>query len=519
MTKPTRRLSAALATAAIAGAALLVPATAHAAADLDCASGQIAGPLQSATVKAADGVTLGQMQTPLCAVTGQLIPHPQFTTAPGSYEVEFRPGTTGTVEEHAVTIYPAVTPDQLESEGAFFAIAAEDDLPGGVWDKIGSASDGLFAMPGTGGPFSAGPVADGLVSGTAFLSSNDPKLTAQGSAGLAGEVTWQPVVDPATGDVLWSVQEYLVPLAAQADLKRTFEVPSAGYQLYGTPTDTSAQRELKKGDAIQATSFTAGWALSEDGWIREPAVKPAEEKKDSSEKAGAAWDKVKEKSGDAWDATKEKTSELTASASDKVAEKQASSKTLTFGAMVSSTILSALAAILAIAGLTVRRVRVRGLALTTPAGISRTALYLVAAPASLALSMAAAATAPLVWVWPPIIAGAAALLSVAALYIYAARIRGGHAHATPEELVAGLRSPVAIAAGVATAAVAIGGAALAGLSWPAYVAAGLGSIAIYGGFALTAKRAPEPADAEPTDDTPGSETDEAPAEVEQAPVE
>lgn len=517
MTKPTRRrFSAALATAAIAGAALLVPATAHAA-DLDCASGQIAGPLQSATVKSADSATLGQMQTPLCAVTGQLIPHPQFATAPGSYEVEFRPGTTGTVEEHAVTIYPAVTPDQLKSDGAFFAIAAEDELPGGVWDKIGSASDGLFAMPGTGGPFSAGPVADGLVSGTAFLSSNDPSLTAQGSAGLAGEVTWQPVVDPASGDVLWSVQEYLVPLAAQADLKRTFEVPSAGYQLYDAPTDRSAQRELKKGDAIQVTSFTAGWALSDDGWIREPAVKPAE-KKDGGEKAGAAWDKVKEKSGDVWDTTKEKASDLTAAAGDKAAETKANSKTLTFGAMVTSAVLSALAAILAIAGLVIRRAR--GLALTTPAGILKTALTFVAAPASLALSMAAAVTAPWAWVWPPMLAGAAALLSVAALYVFAARIRGGHAHATPEELVAGLRSPAAITAGVATVVVAIGGAALAGLSWPAYVAAALGAAAVYAGFVLTAKRAPEPTAPEATDDTPGSETDEAPpAEAEPAQVE
>ncbi|WP_017794061.1 hypothetical protein [Leucobacter salsicius] len=512
MTASSRRFSTAFATAAIVGAALLAPTAAHAA-DLDCASGQIAGPLQSATVKALDGATLGQMQTPLCATTGQLIPHPQFATAPGTYEVEFRPGTVGFVDEHAVTVYPAVTAAQLQAAGEYFAIAAEDDLPGGVWDKIGSASDGLFAMPGTGGPFSAGPVADGLASGTAFLSSNDPGLTAQGTAGLAGEVTWQPVVDPASGDVLWSVQEYLVPLASEGDSKRTFEVPSAGYQLYDAPTDTSAQSKLKKGDVTQATTFTAGWALSDDGWIREPAVKPAE-KKDGGAATSEAWDAVKDKSKSAWDATKEKTGELTASASDKVAEKQASSKTLTFGAMVSSTILSALAAILAIAGLTIRRAR--GLAQATPAGIAKTAISFVAARASLVLSMAAVAIAPWAWVWPPIIAGAAALLSVAALYVYAARIRGGHAHATPEELVEGLRSPLAIAVGAAMAVVTVGGAALAGLSWPAYVAAGLGAAAIYGGLALTAKRAPEPTAPETADDTRDSETDEAPADAEPA---
>lgn len=299
-----------------------------------------------------------------------------------------------------------------------------------------------------------------------------------------------------------------MPLASAGDSKRPFKVPSAGYQIYDAPTGASAGGELAPGDTVQATSFTAGWALSDEGWIREPAIKI-----DDGNESSETWAKVKEKTGAAWDATKEKSKNLTAAAKEKASETKQSSRTLTFPAMVSSSILSVIAAILAIAALVVRRAH--GLALTTPSGIARTATAFVTAPAALIISLFAAATAPFAWTWPPILAGASGLLSVAALYVFAARLRGGHAHESQEALIAGLRSPVAIGAGLATAAATIGVTAIAGLAWPAYVVAALGSIVAYAGIALTAKHPPENTDTEAEQtDTPDGEIVEAPAEAE-----
>lgn len=505
MTTKSRRLSAALATTAIACAALLAPTTAHAA-DLDCESGRIVAPVSTGlTVYDVDGRTpLGSLTAPVCAVTGEATAPPVVNTAQPSFEVEYK-GKRGLVEDFQVATYPDVKIDQLTE---FYAIPTSEEMPENWVGKLGGASSGIFALPSSSGPFSDGPLETGMGEGTVYRSTGDLDLGTVGQSALAGTVSWQPIEH--RGVVAWMASEYLVPLPTEADRFAEIEIDGAGYTLYADPTDASPERHVDAGETFEATRTVAGWALTSDGdWLRAPSdAQPID-----TEKAGAAWDKVKEKTGDAWDATKEKAKDFSGSASDKIAEKKASSKSLTFGAMITSVILSALAAILAIAGLTVRRAR--GLALTTPAGLAKTGIAFVAAPASLALSIAAVSTAPFVWVWPPILAGATSLLSVAALYVYAARLRGGHAHESQGALIAGLRSPGAIGAGALTAALTVGGAALAGLAWPAYVVAVLGSAAVYAGMSLTAKRAPEPdTDAEPTDDTPDSETNEASADAE-----
>ncbi|WP_440312800.1 hypothetical protein [Leucobacter chromiireducens] len=505
MTTKSRRLSAALATTAIACAALLAPTTAHAA-DLDCESGRIVAPVSTGlTVYDVDGRTpLGSLTAPVCAVTGEATAPPVVNTAQPSFEVEYK-GKRGLVEDFQVAAYPAVSLDQLSE---FYAIPTSDEMPENWVGKLG-ASSGIFALPASSGPFSDGPLETGMAEGTVYRSSGDLELGTVGQSALAGTVSWQPIEH--RGVVAWMASENLVPLPSTDDRFSEVEIDGSGYTLYSDPTDASAIREIKDGEVFEATRTVAGWALTSDGeWLRALSdAQPVDTKE-----AGAAWDKIKEKTGDAWDATKENASALTDTASNKIAETKASSKTLTFGAMVASVVFSALALIAAIAGLRVHRAR--GLALTTPAGIAKTAFAFVSAPASLALSIAAVSTAPFAWVWPPIVAGAVGLLSVAAVYIYAARIRGGHAHESTEALIAGLRSPIAIGAGLATAAVSIGTSAVAGLAWPAYLVAALGSIAAYAGAALTAKRPPESTDtdAELTTDTPDSEPDEAPAEAE-----
>ncbi|GAA1620810.1 hypothetical protein [Leucobacter chromiireducens] len=506
MNKPTRRLSAALATAVIAGAALLaVPATAHAT-DLDCESGRIVAPVSTGlTVYDMDGRTpLGSLTAPVCAVTGEATAPPVVNTAQPSFEVEYK-GKRGLIEDFQVAAYPSVTLEQLD---AFFAIPTSEEMPENWVGKLGGASSGIFALPAASGPFSDGPLETGMAEGTVYRSTGDLDLGTVGQSALAGTVSWQPIEH--RGVVAWMASEFLVPLPTVDDRFAEIEIDGAGYTLYADPTDASPERHVDAGETFETTRAVAGWALTSDGeWLRAPSdAQPID-----TEKAGAAWAKVKEKAGSAWDSTKEKASDLTSTARDKVAEKKASSKALTFGAMVTSTILSGIAAVLAILSLTVRRAR--GLALTTPAGIARTAIAFVAAPASLALSIAAVSTAPFVWVWQPILASAVALFSVATLYVYAARLRGGHAHESQEALVAGLRSPVAIGAGALTAALTLGASALAGLAWPAYVVAVLGSIAAYAGLALTVKRPPESTDTDAEQaDTPDSEPDEAPAEAE-----
>ncbi|KAM9866290.1 hypothetical protein ACIFOC_00493 [Leucobacter aridicollis] len=506
MSKPTRRLSAALATAAIACAALLAPTAAHAT-DLDCESGHIVAPVATGlTVYDMDGRTpIGSLTAPVCAVTGEATAPSVVNTAQPSFEIEYK-GIQGLVEDFQVATYPSVSLDQLTE---FYAIPTSDEMPENWVGKLGGASSGVFALPAASGPFSDGPLETGMPEGTVYRSTGDLALGTVGQSALAGTVSWQPIEH--RGVVAWMASEFLVPLPTVEDRFAEIKIDGTGYTLYADPTDASAERHVEDGETFEVTRSVAGWALTSDGdWLRAPSdAQPID-----TEKAGAAWDKVKEKSKSAWGNTKDKASELTGTASDKVAEKKASSKALTFGAMVTSVVLSALALIAAIAALAVRRAR--GLALTTPAGIAKTGVAFVAAPASLALSIAAVSTAPFVWGWPPVVAGAVALLSVAALYVYAARIRGGHAHQNTEASIAGLRSPAAIGVGALTAVLTIGGAAIAGLAWPAYVVAALGTAAIYAGFALTAKRPPESTDtdAESTTDTPDSEPDEAPAKAE-----
>src|SRR5699024_9808488 len=143
------------------------------------------------------------------------------------------------------------------------------------------------SVPATGGPFSDGPLTQDLPEGTAFESSDDFDLVATGASALAGEITWQPVV--YRGEVAWTPQELLVPLASDSDRRHEFTIPSAGYQLYASPTDESPVGEAEVGDNVSATNFTGGWALlSDSSWLKAPAQGAVSQ--NEAEGSGGTWD-------------------------------------------------------------------------------------------------------------------------------------------------------------------------------------------------------------------------------------